>query len=129
MTIYRLFTDTGQEVSAPNVSTHNRHQLSHQLSVVIASTGTTRYLPSPICLPSPSVVPAASLSENMGTTRYLPSPICMPSTLSSSRSLSTSVFSSRMSRALGSSLITALHMICFARSAYLQSNTTILTSW
>ena len=38
VTIYRLFTDTGQEVSAPNVSTHNRHQLSHQLSVVIAST-------------------------------------------------------------------------------------------
>ena len=34
VTIYRLFTDTGQEVSAPNVSTHNRHQLS----VVIAST-------------------------------------------------------------------------------------------
>ena len=38
VTIYRLFTDTGQEVSAPNVSTHNRHQLSHQLSIVIAST-------------------------------------------------------------------------------------------
>ena len=38
VTIYRLFTDTGQEVSAPNVSKHNRHQLSHQLSVVIAST-------------------------------------------------------------------------------------------
>ena len=38
VTIYRLFTDTGQEVSAPNVSTHNRHKLSHQLSVVIAST-------------------------------------------------------------------------------------------
>ena len=38
VTIYRLFTDTDQEVSAPNVSTHNRHQLSHQLSVVIAST-------------------------------------------------------------------------------------------
>ena len=39
VTIYRLFTDTGQEVSAPNASKHNRHmQLSHQLSVVIAST-------------------------------------------------------------------------------------------
>ena len=38
VTIYRLFPDTGQEVSAPTVSTHNRHQLSHQLSVVIAST-------------------------------------------------------------------------------------------
>ena len=38
VTIYRLFTDTGQEVSAPNVSKHNRHQLLHQLSVVIAST-------------------------------------------------------------------------------------------
>ena len=38
VTIHRLFTDTGQEVSAPNVSKHNRHQLSHQLSVVIAST-------------------------------------------------------------------------------------------
>ena len=38
VTIYRLFTDTGQEVSAPNVSKHNRHQLSHQLSVVIDST-------------------------------------------------------------------------------------------
>ena len=37
-TIYRTFTDTGQEVSAPTVSTHNRHQLSHQLFVVIAST-------------------------------------------------------------------------------------------
>ena len=27
-------------MSAPNVSTHNRHQLSHQLSLVIASTVT-----------------------------------------------------------------------------------------
>ena len=41
VTIYRLFPDTGQEVSAPTVSTHNRHQLSHQLSVVIASTNVT----------------------------------------------------------------------------------------
>ena len=38
MTIYRLFPDTGQEVSAPTVSTHNRHQPSHPLSVAIAST-------------------------------------------------------------------------------------------
>ena len=38
VTIYRLLPDTGREVSAPTVSTHNRHQLSHQLSVVIAST-------------------------------------------------------------------------------------------
>ena len=38
VTIYSLFTDTGQEVLAPTVSTHNRHQLSHQLSVVTAST-------------------------------------------------------------------------------------------
>ena len=38
VTIYSLFTDTGQEVLAPAVSTHNRHQLSHQLSVVTTST-------------------------------------------------------------------------------------------
>ena len=38
VTIYSLFTDTGQEVLAPTVSTQNRHQLSHQLSVVTAST-------------------------------------------------------------------------------------------
>ena len=44
VTIYRLFPDTGQEVSAPTVSTHNRHQLSHQLSVVIASTEVLSYL-------------------------------------------------------------------------------------
>ena len=38
VTINILLTDTGQEVSAPTVSTDNRHQLSHQLFVVIAST-------------------------------------------------------------------------------------------
>ena len=38
VTIYSLFTVTGQEVLAPTVSTHNRHPLSHQLSVVTAST-------------------------------------------------------------------------------------------
>ena len=38
VTIYSLFNDTGHEVLAPTVSTHNRHQLSHQLSVVKAST-------------------------------------------------------------------------------------------
>ena len=38
VTIYSLFTVTGQEVLAHTVSTHNRHQLSHQLSVVTAST-------------------------------------------------------------------------------------------
>ena len=38
VTIYRLLTDIGQDVSAPTVSTDNRHQLSHQLFVVIAST-------------------------------------------------------------------------------------------
>ena len=38
VTIYSMFTDTGQELLAPTVSTHNIHQLSHQLSVVTAST-------------------------------------------------------------------------------------------
>ena len=38
VTIYRLLTGTGQEVSAPTVSIDNRHQLSHQLFVLIAST-------------------------------------------------------------------------------------------
>ena len=42
VTIYSMFTDTVQEVLAPTVSTHNRHQLSHQLSVVTASTETTQ---------------------------------------------------------------------------------------
>ena len=38
VTMYSLFTDTGQEVLAPTFSTHNRRQLSHQLSAVTAST-------------------------------------------------------------------------------------------
>ena len=43
VTIYSLFTDTGQEVLATTVSTHNRHQLSHQLSVVTASTAASQW--------------------------------------------------------------------------------------
>lgn len=52
---------------------------------------------------------------------YLPSAlISIPSMRSSILNLSTSAFSSLISRAFGSSLTTALHMICFARSAYLR---------
>ena len=49
--MYRLFPDTGQEVSAPTVSTHNRHQLSHQLSVVIASTSCPTSIRTMLWLP------------------------------------------------------------------------------
>ena len=45
VTIYSMFTDIGQEVLAPTVYTHNRHQLSHQLPVVTASTCLDYYMP------------------------------------------------------------------------------------
>lgn len=55
------------------------------------------------------------------TKRYniLPSCTSMPSARSSSRSFRISSLSSRISLALASSLTTALHTICLARSAYL----------
>ena len=54
VTIYNMFTDTGQEVLAPTVSTHNRHKLSHQLSVVTAST----------LYPAPDIVSLYTVSLN-----------------------------------------------------------------
>ena len=54
---------------------------------------------------------------------FAPSSTSMPSTRSISRRREISSLSSRMSLALASSLTTALHIICLARSAYLDQST------